>query len=811
VSSGYRVAPIFLIRIAGVPFESIERLATPEVISVARELAARKEECARAKSDAENFFRSPERLLSEEAFRALLTAVRRGGVPVEVTGRQPPVFTNYADAAAKVAAAEARLDAVLERELDAVRTALLESAQNLLPGHLIFGVGGVRELLANLLAARANGKTALTRRNARAGDRERHMLLYLQRIAAKNDTFSEFGPTGWGKIDQQLAGITFGPRPGVAAREVFLERWIAHAIAAAMNADYNIFAELSPRLNPNGRIDDLIFVFTESGETAALTWEELETIKTCDGKTPAYALPASLESIRGLVEKKILRCAVEVPALDPHAFNILRDDVEKWREGEARENWLSILQPIAALPQKFAATTEIKDRQQFLDETRSRLQSLGAERKPTERFLYSASNPIGEECFRECDFRIGEDLINQVVVEAEPWIDFWRDSYAFVASRVAAGLRRVHQKVPSKNGAIPLPAFMRACEMAKLPLTGPGLVGLAVMAFQEVKAAFRERLRKHADSDEYELSLDDCHVVRNNFEYHKFDEYTYPSADLQIAAKSVEAVGRGECQWIIGELHPPAALLHHCMYWGCPDKALLNLAFARTVAGKPNFHFGFFAADFTSHTTVRLFDALPDFSNFVAPQRSNPKWKKVRPADAEVYIDDASDDVCLRKTGSHEYLGSFARAWVIPLGFHPFQFGLVPHTPRLRCGGVIVQRRTWIVTGEEFPAGVYRGVSRDLVVAVERLRAQKNLSRYIYIRPTEQALRRSGAEGRDKDTKPVFIDLESYLFQEIFHRWLTKSGELEVTEMLPDPDHLLWREPDGRRTFELRTLIVPRS
>ena len=38
-----------------------------------------------------------------------------------------------------------------------------------------------------------------------------------------------------------------------------------------------------------------------------------------------------------------------------------------------------------------------------------------------------------------------------------------------------------------------------------------------------------------------------------------------------------------------------------------------------------------------------------------------------------------------------------------------------------------------------------------------------------------------------------------------------KSGELEVTEMLPDADHLLWKERDGRRTFELRTLIVPRA
>ena len=112
---------------------------------------------------------------------------------------------------------------------------------------------------------------------------------------------------------------------------------------------------------------------------------------------------------------------------------------------------------------------------------------------------------------------------------------------------------------------------------------------------------------------------------------------------------------------------------------------------------------------------------------------------------------------------------------------------------------------------EELLPGNYTGVSARLVVAVEKLRAERNLPRFVYIRPTEQALRRSGAEGRDKDTKPVFIDLESYLFLEIFQRWLMKSGELEVTEMLPDADHLLWKERDGRRTFELRTLIVPRS
>jgi len=539
--------------------------------------------------------------------------------------------------------------------------------------------------------------------------------------------------------------MAVAPQPGIAAREVFLERWTAHVVAAAINSEI-----------PDAK--------------------------------------------------------VQVPALEPHAFEILCEDVQKWKPGPGRERWMSIMQQIAELPEKFTLATEMMHRQAILDKAREKLAALGADHKSTSRFLYAATNSIGEECFRECGFSINEALINEVAVEAAPWIDFWRDTYAFVASRVAAGLRSVikNMSIP-KQAAVPLPAFLRECEMANLSLTGSGLVALAHIAFQEVKAVFREQMNPHVDQAEHELSVHECHLVRRKFEYPKFDEYTYPSADLQIAAESVEAVARGEYQWILSELHPPVALLHHCMYWACPDKSALNSALTATTLNKPNFHFGLYVADFTAHTSVHLFDALPGLTNFVAPQRSNPRWRTIAPAESEVYVDEATGDVCLRRIDNREYLGSFARAWTIPLGFHPFQFGMAPQMPRLRCGKVIVQRRTWVVRREELGTGNYNGVSRDLVLAVERLRAQRELPRYVYIRPTEQALRRSGAEGRDKDTKPVFVDLESYLFLEIFYRWLAKAGEIEVTEMLPDPDHLLWREPDGRRTFELRTLIIPRS
>src|SRR5207248_10601769 len=122
-------------------------------------------------------------------------------------------------------------------------------------------------------------------------------------------------------------------------------------------------------------------------------------------------------------------------------------------------------------------------------------------------------------------------------------------------------------KAGAKNGVMPLPAFMQACDTAKLPLTGPGLVALSVMAFQEVKAAFRKRLQPHVDLSEYELTAEDCHVVPPSLHYPKFHEYTYPSADLQLAATSTEAIERGDYQWILAELHPPPSLLHHCMSW----------------------------------------------------------------------------------------------------------------------------------------------------------------------------------------------------------------------------------------------------
>ena len=55
----------------------------------------------------------------------------------------------------------------------------------------------------------------------------------------------------------------------------------------------------------------------------------------------------------------------------------------------ARDKWLSILQSLIQLPQKFVNTSDVQDRQSILIEAQTLLQSIGAKPKTGDRFLYA--------------------------------------------------------------------------------------------------------------------------------------------------------------------------------------------------------------------------------------------------------------------------------------------------------------------------------------------------------------------------------------------------------------------------------------
>src|SRR4029077_15331160 len=130
-------------------------------------------------------------------------------------------------------------------------------------------------------------------------------------------------------------------------------------------------------------------------------------------RSAAAPVNRGLDVIRGLIDKKILIAALEVPGLEPFAFPILRDDIAAWNEGPARERWLPLADSLIKSSADFSGRTEANQRQQILSAARAQLSQLGAERKPGQRSLYAAVNPIAEECFRDCKFEINEAMLDE--------------------------------------------------------------------------------------------------------------------------------------------------------------------------------------------------------------------------------------------------------------------------------------------------------------------------------------------------------------------------------------------------------------
>src|SRR5204863_5172444 len=176
---------------------------------------------------------------SGELFRAWRKAIRSGAIPPP---GDPPsqAFAVCWECASRLAAAEANLTQSLEQELGVARQALLASTQIFLPPYLVFVAEGLRERLLKQFS-HDGGPLPPRRKENRA--HERHVLLYLQRVCAKNDSLSEFGPEGWGVVAGQSRALKLAPLPGIAERETFLERWTAHGVAAALNADPEIRVE----------------------------------------------------------------------------------------------------------------------------------------------------------------------------------------------------------------------------------------------------------------------------------------------------------------------------------------------------------------------------------------------------------------------------------------------------------------------------------------------------------------------------------------------------------------------------------------
>ena len=792
----YQLLDLFKVRVTGVPFDVLESIGTPDVAHAGRALLAAERELARAIEAARERWRGADQSIPPP----IRTALRKARSVSRELRDAHPELERYACALEARDRAREALARAIEPADAAARERLRRHGLELLPAYLVFESAA----LGSELDRRGEGGE-LPPSEARALDRK--LLMYLQRVCAKNDSISRFGPVGWGRIAPG-AGFAVDPDPGVGPSDVQVERWVVRAFVQAMNGDPDVRAEVAPRRHPCGLREGQRFVRLDLGSELALSDDDARVLDRCDGDTPARAL-GSLEVLASLAERGIVIWEVELVAWDATPLATLIADVGAWRDGAARGRWAPRLAELDALTRTFAREVEPAARARVASEVVARVEALGAAAPSRAGILYAATNPIIEDCYRECRLALGAETVDTLLRDGAPWFDLFRDVYSLAMTRAYHCLRPLYLDAPRHRGRLSLAAFLPFLARHGYPVEGAGLARVGAEVFRQVKDDFRAEVAGRADAREWQLTADECRFLHRRHELAVIEDGTWPSPDLQLAAASPEAVARGDYDWVVAELHQAAGLLQHCTYWACPDKPRFHAAIARSTAGHPwlaHSRAGFFSS---VHAACEgIIDAFP--STFVAPERPRPYWRAVPPAEAEVVLDDEHHDLRVRGPDGSD-LGSLTRSAWLFFGFHPFFPLVLPgHTPRLRFGKVIAQRESWAVRWDEL--GLTKAPATatvESVLAIERLRADRGIPRWVYVRASAGSLDRLDAFARKKDVKPFCVDLESLLSLDVLLRRLEQYGELEVTEMYPAPDQLVWREPAGRFTFELRGLLEP--
>jgi hypothetical protein len=441
-------------------------------------------------------------------------------------------------------------------------------------------------------------------------------------------------------------------------------------------------------------------------------------------------------------------------------------------------------------------------------ELREELERIGIGERDRTRTLYAATNPINENCTIEGEFTIGTGAVERLVADASPWFELWRDSMALAADRIYRRIMEFVAAAPRRGGKLAYSSLARVARAQKFDLEGDiGQSEVGRGVWSEIRREFSAQFASRPDAPIWQLTEEDCTFLRRRHDLPPPGELGLPSLDLLVSAASPEDAAAGRFEWVIGESHMAFALLQHATYWRCPDKPVLHAAMRAAVEGAH-----VVARDAGNAAPVHVspeafLEAVG--AAYVGTGRPKRGWTVIRPAEAEVIVDEARRDIRLRAP-SGEDLGSIVRIPPVPMALHPFfPFVRAPHEPRLQLGNVVVQRRSWYVESSTLVSKHDDGLSAKFLATLERARADRDIPRWVFVRPRPESLTGS-YKTRDKDNKPICIDLESLVSLDIFERRLRKYDGMILNEMLPRPDQLIWHAPEGRFVFEMRTNLIRR-
>ncbi|WP_147268960.1 lantibiotic dehydratase [Sphaerisporangium album] len=754
-ASPWTLAPVFVLRHAGLPFDWVESLgAAPAVLAACEEV-----------------------LDVEDELEALLGEAAAGAVATLAAGGAPPVPQRARETVRRWRAAFDRLAAAHGADLPGLRARLREHAATPSYRDAVFtsNPGMYEGMVTGYLALGEVPDTAKHRRV------ERQLYTYLQRFCGKNETASAYGPMGYGQVTE---GDGFAvERVENPVRRAFLAHWAVTELARAAARDKALAPHVPVRLSLLARragdgieVDGRDEVLRPGPEALRLVDLLQDGPAGFAGLAKAAKVPARavVEALRPLLAAGALVRSLDVPGEQVDPLPGLRASLCALPASESRDGWLRRLDRLASLCGRFAAAGgDVDARRGVLAELESAFTEItGVPARRGAGAVYADRLVLFEEAASPFRLVVGRDAAARLEAALTPALEL---SAAF-GDQVQRGHR---------------------AEMAKIVEEAGGALGFAAYAakarpeHQEGSrfSPVRPVLVPAGDGEPVRLGADALGEAEPG------PRYALP--DVCLAMAGPEEAADGTWRVLLARVH------HHLLLssWLAtfhPDAGAFDRAAADWLDRD--------GRDLVALATSRR---NKGFYRFPGPRlvfnAADPDGRddNLSATDCTVELEDGRP-VLRDSTGRVRELypvlndlttyPPFA-ALSPPSVLHAPVRGAYGHLGRVTIGDACYQRERWILDPAALPSG---GRGPAALLALRRLARRHGLPRFVFARV-------------EAERKPILVDMASPFAAELLGHLRgddPEAREVLVEEMYPGPGELWLRDGSGRYTCELRMQLT---
>jgi hypothetical protein len=785
--TGWSMLPLAVVRSTGFAVELLDAVRTPETARAADRLT----ELTRSVASARRRFLEvtfPAAVAAERAadaprasFKQWYAVRRRVERGAPVADAVPPAAAGFVSAwnahLDEARAAHEELSCTGAREGDAARARLHAVAADDRFAEAVFlsSPSMYRALRRYLSGGGAGGGAG---RHRRTGVQ---LYGYLQRFTTKNETTSFFGPVDHAEVrTDQGEPVKIDPGEGRLRRRLTrVAFWAVQAIADAVAADEAVRPHLTPRVADGVRVDAAGAFDSVTGRRVVPAGADLQVLARCDGRVRAGELPAA--ALAGLARRGLVDLRLRPPSTvdDPLAWTrgwlaALPDDCA------ARQRWLAVVDRLAALATGYS-DAPVDGKARLLHEAEGVFVDATGRVPARSGALYADRSLLYDEALGDLTIHLGPTMVDDLRDRLGPALDLCA-SFSTVAQEVMRERGREVALSLGDGRPVPYLAFVRAL------LAGPDPASYLTDARVSGFVAALTTLARQSQVCAGEVRLDPARLRPLLV---PVTPGTPVSPDLFLSATSAEALAAGDFDVVIGEIHHGVQIWTHLLaFW--PDQAGVRAALAAALSGD--------AATVHQRRQGKAFPReLPGIAVEFGGRSTLPRDAVMRAADLDVVPTD--DGVALRggarELRLHPGDPRAVANWVFgppPVLAPPIEFG--PHTPRIRVGGVVLQRETWHLAGAAF------GPARAAGSAPLALARMRGLGQEVGL-PVRWFAKVDG------ERKPFYVDLDSMASVEHLLSKVDGRRAVRCTEVLPALEH--WWLPalgGGHRSAEWRTTWV---